>query len=191
MLDVGVRVLAGEENIERFRVALPARTRGKVEDLSARVLNPTNAALIFDAEVSIGRNSVVELESSELHVVGIRRVDCNQDVGSASRDFSLWTIVPADPIPAGESRYLRFRFDISSAGRTWQWQRQLFGRVGAIVDFRISDVRGTATAPGGEGLLNKIRPIGRATVFVTQSTSESEPLVRPVARGHCVGRLSQ
>jgi hypothetical protein len=166
VLDIGLTVRAREHAVTSVTVALPVGTGDKVEDLASKVLDTEIAGLIFDKEVTKPAPAEIRFADRPTRVVRIRTTTSKQAEANRSKDFSVWTLELATPIDPGTSAYLRARFSVTGSGRTWQWQRSYLARTGAIVDFRICDVRGTATVAGGDELRGRIMPIGRAHVFV-------------------------
>jgi hypothetical protein len=166
VLDLGLTIQAAEKPVSCITVALPVGTSDRVEDLASKVLDTDLAGLIFDKEVTKPEPAVIRFDDAPTNVVRVKTTTSGQAEAHRSRDFSVWTLQFATPLDPGRAGYLRVRFAVTGSGRTWQWQRNYLARTGALVDFRICDVRGTATVLGGDELRGRILPIGRVHVFV-------------------------
>jgi len=165
VLDVGLRLHAENGPVEAIRLALPFGT-SKVVDLASKVLDTQIAELIFDTEVIHSAHSTIRHRDSDLKISYIATARAKQEDEYAESYFSVWNLPLAQPIPEAQDSYIRIRFNVMSSGRTWQWQRTWWLCTGAIVDFRICDIRSTATVPGGEELRHAIIPINRVAAFV-------------------------
>jgi hypothetical protein len=164
VFDVGLRLHAENEPVEAIRLALPFGT-SKIVDLANKVLDTQTAELIFDTEVIHSAHSTIRYRDSDLRIAHIATARAKQEDEYAESYFSVWNLPLAQPIPPTEDSYIRVRFNVISSGRTWQWQRTWWLCTGAIIDFRICDIRSTATVPGGEELRHAIIPINRLAAF--------------------------
>lgn len=103
------------------------------------------------------------------------------DEGRRRPDLSLWELPLESPIPQGSSRYLRFRISVFRAGKVWRWKRVWFGKSGAQIDLRISDVREALREERERLYWPRVMPIEQVNVFFIvpdefQATVASPPL---------------
>jgi hypothetical protein len=80
-------------------------------------------------------------------------------------DLSIWEVPLESPIPAGESRYLRFRVSVFTTGTVWRWKRVWLGKAGAQIDFRIADVREALRDERERQYWSKVVPIEQLNIF--------------------------
>lgn len=166
ILDVGLTIQAADKQVTSVTVALPVGTGDRVEDLASKVLDTDVAGLIFDKEVTKPGPAVICFDEAPTNVLRVKTTASEQAAAHRSRDFSVWTLQLATPVEPGQDGYLRVRFAVTGSGRSWQWERSYLARVGALVDLRVCDVRGTATVAGGDELRGRILPIGRVHIFI-------------------------
>lgn len=180
-LDVGLYLEAPAGHaLPAFELAVPFQTNGAdaLRDLTAELTNQTTAELIFGTSVAIDTNTrtLNYLKGGQGHerrleaVVTLPTKDASEPVERAS-DFTLWSIKLTTPIPAGEKRYLRFRFRIAGLGRTWQW-----GNYDALFNFRVSDIREAAGVTKLNDRKDRILDIKRLHLFLV-APSHLEPVV--------------
>jgi hypothetical protein len=165
VLDIGLRLRADDGPIDSVRLALPFGT-SQVTDLAGKVLDSQIAELIFDTEVLLPSSDTIRYRDRDLRISHVATARAKRESEYAESYFSVWNLPLVRPIPEAEESYLRIRFNVVSSGRTWQWQRRWRLCTGAIIDFRICDIRSTATVPGGEELRHAILPISRIAAFV-------------------------
>lgn len=65
-----------------------------------------------------------------------KRVNTDKRIG-----FSLWLIQSDGPVSNGDVRYMRFRFRVRRAGRSWSWQNGPRRKSHAISDLRVNELR--------------------------------------------------
>lgn len=165
VFDVGMNITAGPEKVTKISLALPFDTL-EPRSLFDKVLDRRTAELIFDNRItSIGEESL-EYAGVTLHPIEAVTQSAKKVDAYSSRGFSLWDIQLMKPIQPEQSGYVRVRFPVVGTGRTWQWTRSRFMRTGAIFDFRISDIRGSAKVEGGSQLIDRIRPVTSVAAFV-------------------------
>lgn len=165
LLDVGLRLLAHGDPIDRLSIALPFATSA-ITDISAAVLERRTASLIFDEDVTFPEPNVIHLHQEDLEVRGIQESRSEPDKGRASRDFSLWSIRLDGNIEPHKEAYIRVRFTVEGHRSTWQWRRFMLAKYGALIDFRVADIRGSITVKDGTALLPRVVPLERLAFFV-------------------------
>jgi hypothetical protein len=165
LLDVGLRLLAQDDPIDRLSIALPVATSA-IMNISAAVLDQRTASLIFDEDVTLPEQNVIHLRHGNLEVRGIQESRSEPDKGRASRDFSLWSIRLDGNIEPHKEAYIRVRFPVEGHRSTWQWRRFMLAKYGALIDFRVADIRSTITVKDGTALLPRVIPIERLAFFV-------------------------
>jgi hypothetical protein len=166
LLDVGLRLVAGDEPIDRLSIAIPLATSA-IKDISHTVLERRTASLVFDEDVTFPRQNVIHYRQEDLEVRGIQESRSEPDEGRAARDFSLWNVRLDGNVEPRREVYLRIRFSVVGHGSTWQWQRFLFvAKNGALIDFRIADIRSSITVRDGTALISRVVPIEWLAFFV-------------------------
>jgi hypothetical protein len=104
---------------------------------------------------------------SRLDIVRILAAQAGRLNGSTTSrpDLSIWTIPLESPIPAGASRYVRFRVSVFTAGTVWRWKTVWFGKSGAQIDFRLADVREAMREERERQYWARVVPIEQLNVF--------------------------
>lgn len=154
--DVGLRLRGGAREISKLSLALPFRTEDNgVEDLSDVILEQKVAELVFGKPVRID-GSTINYSSAgaggqdvttSLNVLSIIRGETEINQSLSGDDFCYWTLKFARPLRHnGLDSYLRVRFHVRNADRIWSWKRTCMLKNGALVDLRVTDVRGSFVA---------------------------------------------
>jgi hypothetical protein len=159
--DVGLDIHApAAATVRSVTLALPFRIReGDVTDLYSKLTNPDGARLIFGEQITSTHQTIV---GSDDHLYNLRRVSTENMVSDAAwsaRDLSVVRLSLREPLPAKQFAYVRMRFGIASLGRTWSWKRSGWTMNGALVDFRIADVREAVGRTTREGLEHRVLPL--------------------------------
>lgn len=169
--DIGLRIKPSGP-LRRFKVALPFDSEGaRIRDLSAFVLDPNFAPLIFGRPTNIvdGR---IQYEAGNLGQgnVGDRVAAICEQTSSAMHEsdfrFSVWTIELTDPINPNEMTYVRFRIQPRTAGALWTDKGWGFAKKGIIVDLRIADIRESILLNFGRQEANYLVPLKRLFLFL-------------------------
>jgi hypothetical protein len=170
--------------IDGVRLVLPFRA-SRMEDLSARVLDPRAGALIFDANVSVDGDALVFPRGQphgRLTVTAVNAVTSAAEVAYTTIP-SVWKVNFARAIEPGVATYVRVRFYVSGRTPMWQWRRSIVAKNGALVDLRVSDVRGAVqtSLPAAE-LTDRAATIGSVRAFVIVPSRYQAPVQNPPAR---------
>lgn len=165
VLDVGMVIKANRQPVEKLTIALPFDTL-EPSSLHDKVRNPKLAELIFDGVVTNLTDKSLTYGDSRIYPLEINARAATRVAHYTAPGFSLWDIPLTRAIPRGKEAYVRLRFPIAGTGRTWQWTRAVVRRSGAILDFRINDIRASAQIPGGAELIDRMRPIDSVAAFV-------------------------
>jgi hypothetical protein len=165
VFDVGVRIAATTRAVTGITLALPFDTL-EPQSLFDKVMNPSVAELIFDANITAINANTLNYQSESFRVLDVRARGASRVKEYTSPGFSLWDIPLSGKIEPGEEAYIRLRFPVTGTGRTWQWTKTLMRRTGAVLDFRISDLRSSKKVPGGNELIDRVRPIKSVAAFV-------------------------
>lgn len=169
--DIGLRIHAITE-IRRIRIALPFDTgRKSLSDLSAFVLNPSFAPLIFGRPVTVTNNRI-GYDAQTLGQGPISDIVIPIDIGGSTPDqeshpiFSAWTIELQNPIAAGQFAYVRFRFRVKKPGALWAEKGWGYAKRGMIVDLRVSDVREFNVLGFGNEFAARLKSIKHLFLFL-------------------------
>jgi len=169
--DIGIRIHS-ENELRRIRLACPFDSEGAhLRDLSTFVLDAEFAPLIFAHAVTVVGDRIT-YDASAIgqgvvsdRVIPISTVNSTAEEESDPR-FSVWTIEFRDPIPAGESAYVRFRFQIEKPGVLWTSKGWGYAKRGMIVDLRVADVRESNFLGLGRAEADHVVPIKRLFLFL-------------------------
>jgi len=166
--DVGLQLKADDnKSLSKFSLALPFSTEsGGMKDLSDSLKSPEVSELIFGTSVSISGSEIrytKEDGTFDLVLGQISETDSDREKKRSGTTFSYWNLTLAEPIPVGERRYIRIRFEVYNLGRTWIWKP--FKR-GAIIDLRVADLRETISLQPWNDLKSRIIPIADLYLFV-------------------------
>jgi hypothetical protein len=180
-LDIGLHVNApAAKDLNSITVALPI----DVESVRWKDDEPTWTQDLYDAlrlrdvcsqvfgeRVSVGDTStgyrIDRTSGSHLDVVRTlvaQAVPLDSSRTSRS-DLSIWTIPLESPIPARDSRYVRFRVSVFTTGTVWRWKKVWFGKSGAQIDLRVSDVREAMRDERERQYWSRVVPIEQLNVF--------------------------
>jgi hypothetical protein len=153
--DIGLRLRAVDKELSTFGIALPVGTydvdANGLEDLFELMKNPVVAELVFGKPVSsnnsrIKYSSLINgaLKETELNLTPISEGDTQIKKHLSGKTFTYWSIKLEEAIkPNPIDSYVRLRFKVRNVGRVWTWKTANFTRVGALLDIRTSDVRGS------------------------------------------------
>ncbi|MGA8029714.1 MAG: hypothetical protein WB992_21430 [Bryobacteraceae bacterium] len=172
--DVGLRVKAEEDGLTAFLLALPFIVRESgVEDLHDLLLRNDTAPLVFGEPVlvqgtQISYGGIQNLTVGRIHTQKSKEVAEWTDRANAC---SVWKLELASALMRDDEQYLRLRFPIGQLGRRWVQKRTLFAENGAIMDFRVADIREAQEAKDWASLQEKIVPIGTLNAFVITPVS--------------------
>jgi len=150
-----------------FDLAVPFETlKGEILDLGSKLRNQEVLNLIFAGNAKLsasGTQSKIEYGGKTLLLYD---VDISQSEPIENGlGFSTWKIRLASAINKGQQVYVRIRFKVSNSGHTWLWKRSVGAKNGALIDFRVGDVRGTSTA-NGHLLIPRVLKIENLYLFV-------------------------
>ncbi|MQA66925.1 MAG: hypothetical protein GEU76_13660 [Alphaproteobacteria bacterium] len=172
LFDVGLRIRPKGE-VRRFRVALPFDTEtGDLIDLSDVVLDPKLGALIFGRPTKISGDQIEYISPTGTNTVKDRVIGVSTDASCAEAetakdvDFSTWTVELKAPAKADETFYVRFRFQVRRPRRIWSSKGWGFAKRGAIVDFRIADIRESILLGNGKLEADNLAPIEKLFLFL-------------------------
>ena len=184
VLDVGVRLKATSSPVASVRVAIPFQS-SRVTDLARMLLDTDLAELIFDSEVLRPSSDTIKYRNQEVKITRVAVLRAKREAVYSSRDFTVWDLPLTVPLSPGEEGYIRVRFAVAGTRSVWRWRRAWLVRTGAVIDFRICDIRRTVTVPSGEELRSDILPIARLAAFIivpawlyTRSSSPAPNYVR-------------
>jgi hypothetical protein len=146
--DVGL-LLSKREAVDTdsfaLQLALPfGTTRRAFSDLAKAVTDSRTAELIFGEPVVLDGN-LVKLKSLEFQACPISPDLAARDEELSGADHSLWTFKDIKWPVDGRKAYVRVRFHVSRAGQIWVWQPSRVQPEMALIDIRVSDVRGAAS----------------------------------------------
>ena len=180
--DVGLHLRADQGPIGALRIGLPVSTPSSpdsaLESLKTRMENPTVASLIFARE-NATRDGSVALDEGMVPLLDIDRPHCEMAEKPRGKHFSLWTLRLVDPVPEGQSGYLRVRFHVQRPGRLWIWQRSLLARNRAIVDCRVNDEREAQSVVDISEFTRHLLPLEALNAFVIAPAIFTHPVITP------------
>ena len=154
--------------VSEFELAIPFGTdENSLLDITDKLEDTSTLNLIFSGSASYSTNPVPTINYDGTDLI-LRAIDLNESCrkqGCCNNQISVWKIRLASDLEPNLPIYVRMRFLITGLGRTWVWRRSLFSNNGALVDFRVGDVRGTE---GFATNINESRivPIERLFVFI-------------------------
>lgn len=166
--DVGLQLKADDDKpLSKFSLALPFSTEsGGMKDLSDSLKSPGVSELIFGTSVSISGSEIKYMKGDgtvDLVLGQISEPDSDREKKRSSSTFSYWNLTLAEPIPPGQRRYIRVRFEVYNLGRTWIWKPF---NSGAIIDLRVADLRETISIQPWNDLKSRIIPVADLYLFV-------------------------
>jgi hypothetical protein len=170
VFDVGVDIRASDAAAVRsVTFALPfGIDEQQTEDLLHRIADPDVASLFFSRNIHTLEDKVT-LTGSDGHVYKLRHVmvhEARLDTSLSTVDISVIDIPLRDEVPPAESAYVRMRFGVASLGRMWIWKRSGFALNGALLDFRIADVREAVDNSVRSQLEHRIVPLPDVSLLV-------------------------
>ena len=89
-----------------------------------------------------------------------------EEASSAGTGFSIWTIELAEPTKSSEWTYIRFRITAKNPWRVWASKGWGLAKRGAVVDFRISDIRELLLLGHGKSESEHLVPIKQLFLFL-------------------------
>ena len=166
-----------DDPIDSFWLLLPFRvedgfridTFQKCEDMAQKMTNQETAELIFGGPVALnsGLGGLLEVEPSTADPMRIGHINTwkTKPVSDFIQhtDSSLYEIFPLKAVQPGESVYFRMRFRVFELPPIWTPKHYLGG---AIVDFRMSDVRESRHVDHEAWLRGRIVKMHRTDVFL-------------------------
>ncbi len=166
--DVGLQLKADDDKqLSKLSLALPFSTEsGGMKDLSDSLKSPEVSELIFGTSVSISGSEIKYVKEDgtfDLVLGQISENDSNREKKRSGTTFSYWNLILAEPIPPGQRRYIRVRFEVYNLGRTWIWKPF---KSGAIIDLRVADLRETISLQPWNDLKSRIIPVTDLYLFV-------------------------
>lgn len=176
--DIGLRLKAIDRELTTFGIALPLGTydldANGLEDLFELMKNPIVAELVFGKPVSFN-NSRVKYSSligdteteTELNITPISEGDTQIKKHLSGKTFTYWSVKLEEAVrPGPVDSYVRLRFKVRNVGRVWTWKTSNLIRVGALLDIRTSDIRGSYVENvSWRKHQNRIAKIDRLSVF--------------------------
>jgi hypothetical protein len=88
----------------------------------------------------------------------------------SGQDYSYWSLKLSNSISKDPDSYIRVRFRIRNAGRTWTWKKSGLAKNGALIDLRVADLRETTFEECWMAFRDKIISIGKLNIFVIAPT---------------------
>lgn len=167
--DLGLRIKATENGLTSFLLALPFTVGSNgVEDLHDLLLRHDTAPLIFGEPVMVDGTKISYGDAKDLTVgrIHAQKSHAIKEWTSNEQHCSVWKIDLATIINENEEQYLRLRFPIEQLGSRWLPKRSLLAHNGAIMDFRVADIREAQEAMDWASLQDKIVPITLLNAFV-------------------------
>lgn len=183
--DVGLRLIAEEDKLTSFHLALPFTVRSSgVEDLYDLLVQQDTAPMVFGEPVTIQGNTLSYTGAQALQVGRINAGRSREvtEWTSKKQHCSVWRIDLGTEMNKGDERYFRFRFPIDGLGRRWLSKRSLFAVNGAIMDIRVADVREAQEAMDWRSLQDKILPIPLLNAFIITPMSLQARSVSPALK---------
>ncbi len=175
--DVGLRIRADKgHTVQRFEVALPFEPLDEFfRDLYEEMQQQKNLYLIFGKKVvgqhQPGTGYTIDYDGTPVRVFSFKEPQEPVPPASRQHDVTLRKLELAQPIAVNSEGYVRFRFEATRMGRAWSWKRFLLAKNGAIVDFRVADVREVMGLAGADALLDSVIEIQRLFMFVIAPAS--------------------
>src|SRR5579871_396565 len=172
--DVGIRIRANEDGLTSFLLALPFTVAKEgVEDLHDLLLNTETAQLIFGEPVVVNGATVSYGTIKDLKIGRIFAQKCTEvsQWSSRSKQCSVWKIDLASVLSRGDEQYVRLRFPVEGLGRRWMRKRAFLANNGAVMDFRVSDIREAQEAMDWASLQDRIVGIEALYAFVITPVS--------------------
>jgi len=160
LVDIGVlfEAVPGPNALKAMEMVIPARVVKQL-DLSREVANTHNAQLIFGRHFRSATGSTLTLDGSgTINVVSVAQAKDESKLQRITDDADRELTglrVELGPVPAGKA-YIRVRFVVDGTAGMWRWNKVLFRRAGAIIDFRVHDPR-----EGGHDHNSRARVQGR------------------------------
>jgi hypothetical protein len=172
--DVGIQIRANENGLTGFLLALPFTVaKDGMEDLHDLLLSKETAQLIFGEPVVVKGETISYGMVKDLKVGRIFAQKSSEIPvwSSQAKHCSVWKIDLVSVLNCGEEEYVRLRFHIAGLGRRWMCKRSLLADNGAVMDFRVSDIREAQEAMDWAGLQDRIVGIGTLYAFVITPVS--------------------
>jgi hypothetical protein len=142
--DVGICIRANEDGLTGFLLALPFTVaKDGIEDLHDLVLSPEIAQLIFGEPVVVKGETISYGTVKDLKVGRIFAQKCSEVPvwSNRTKHCSVWKIDLASVLNREDEQYVRLRFHVEGLGRRWTPKRSLLANNGAVMDFRVADIR--------------------------------------------------
>ena len=189
--DVGLRVIVrGDQPLTEFDLALPFGTADDaVTDLSPDLEKQAVLQMVFGRPVDtdhagnafrINYTHRGDTPGKFVPVIAVPSSSAERVVTRSGKDFSLWSLKPDLAVPSGSEGYFRMRFHVLDIGRMWRWKRFLwFGKNGAVVDFRVADIRDAFDVPDAHSLLQRMVRISELYAFVIAPAMFQQQAVSP------------
>jgi hypothetical protein len=188
LLDVGLKIRADSEALDGFHLALPAKISSYKSLAREMTSDRQIAELIFDSPVQFGSvpgpNEMKTIQVGDDEAMPVLPVVPKEtkDTALSQDGFDVWPVKLARPLAPGETGYLRIRYNVADLGQTWQWQKLGFRKTGAILDFRLSDQRSTATLESGDAIRHRVMPLETVNFFSMMPARLHGRSVSPDAR---------
>ncbi len=147
VFDLGLCLKARESGpVSEFDLAIPFGTsEDSLEDLSDKLKDHVTLSLVFSGAADFSSEPSPTITYGDESLL-LRSIDpdrsCREEK-QCNDQVSVWKIRLRSPIEADAPVYVRLRFLVTGLGRTWLWRKSMWAKNGAIVDFRVGDVRGT------------------------------------------------
>jgi hypothetical protein len=143
--DVGIliRSISNEADVQ-IQLALPFGTDdASFEDLSDKMVDPAVATQVFGERVTVsGRDVRVPSYGEAFKIASISADSASKLEKLSDSRRSIWEIKV--PVAEGARTYARMRFHVLISDAMWEWRPNAFVCDGALVDLRVSDIRGVA-----------------------------------------------
>jgi hypothetical protein len=172
--DVGLRLRAGVRDVSTIEMALPFGIYGKeangFEDLQPLFRDDAVCQLVFGRQVDregqklryqSSNSGPTEIQTVDLDIAQCKRLD-----EYSGHDFSYWSLKLSSNIKRNPDSYIRLRFRVRNAGRTWIWKRSGLAKNGALIDLRVTDIRETTVEESWMAFRDRIASIEMLNFFV-------------------------
>lgn len=192
--DVGLKVLVSpdpdlphDRRPLTLQLGLPFATEDSLTDLVPLFYDDRKMAnLVFgnNADAPHAHDGSYEYNDGA-DMVAIAPIDTGESKRvqvSLDRAFSVWKIQTSRSISTSLPSYMRIRFRVTTAGRTWSWRKVGFRRTFAIADLRVNELREKPYVNPSPDYANDAKSIDQVNVFFAASSKLKAGRVNPQPR---------